>query len=149
MQKVLSCILFVFIGISNSSAQLTVNPGATGLTLVNTILGTGVTASNITVNGAPAASRGIFTCPAGCNIGLSNGILLTSGSAAIAAQPNTGTGQGYDNGGPGDADLNTLTTGATLDANVLEFDFSTASDTVTFNYVFASEEYSDYVSAQY
>ncbi len=149
MQKVLSCILFVFIGISNSSAQLTVTPGATGATLVSTILGTGVTSSNITVNGAPAASRGTFTCTGACNIGLTNGIILTSGNAAIAGQPNTGTGQGYDNGGTGDADLNTLTTGPTLDACVLEFDFSTASDTVTFNYTFASEEYSDYVGLQF
>jgi hypothetical protein len=128
------------------SGQLSVTPGSSPSVLVNTILGSGVTASNITYTGAAHAS-GTFTCGGGCNIGFANGILLTSGSATVAALPNTNTGEGQDNGlAVTDAQLNTLTTGQTQDVCKLEFDFSVASDSVAFNYIFASEEYNDYVN---
>ena len=61
----------------------------------------------------------------------------------------------------GDADLLTIansvpglinqsfTVSATQDAAILEFDFVPSSDTVRFNYVFASEEYLDFVNSNY
>jgi gliding motility-associated-like protein len=129
---------------SNTFGQLAVTQGVVPATLVNTILGAGVQVSNITYTGAVAA-RGTFTCGGGCNVGFTSGILLTSGSASIAGAVNTGTGQGQDNGlGTTDPLLNTLTTGQTQDVCVLEFDFSVASDSVAFRYIFASDEYSDY-----
>ena len=61
----------------------------------------------------------------------------------------------------GDADLLTIansvpglinqsfTVSATQDAAILEFDFVPSSDTVRFNYVFASEEYLNFVNSNY
>ena len=43
----------------------------------------------------------------------------------------------------------TFTVSSTEDAAILEFDFVPSSDTVTFNYVFASEEYLDFVNSSY
>lgn len=149
MKKIVLLALLSCSQITLLKAQLTVNPGINAFQLANAVAGTGVIVTNATVNSVPANSRGTFTCNGTCNIGLPSGIILTSGSATLAGQPNTGTGQGYDNNAAGDASLNVLTTGGTLDACVLEFDFVVASDSLVFNYVFASEEYSDYVNLQF
>ena len=45
----------------------------------------------------------------------------------------------------GDADLDDLINGSTFDAVVLEFDFIPQGDTVEFQYIFASEEYPEFV----
>ncbi|MFI5218599.1 MAG: choice-of-anchor L domain-containing protein, partial [Bacteroidia bacterium] len=129
--------------------QLNVTPSVPPTTLVNLLLGTGVTPSNITTNGATPSSQGSFTCGGGCNIGFGDGIIITSGSAAVAANPNTGTGQGAAINNLGDAQLQPLTTNPVHDASTLEFDFFVASDSVRFNYIFASDEYSDFTNSPY
>jgi len=48
-------------------------------------------------------------------------------------------------GGAGDTDLDALGFGTTLDAAVLEFEFESAGGDLFFNYVFASEEYNEFV----
>ncbi len=63
------------------------------------------------------------------------------------AGTNCENGMSVDNGEPGDADLNTIVGegNITNDAAVLEFDFVPTSSTISFQYVFASEEYTDFV----
>ncbi len=146
MKKILFIFLISFFGFNNLFAQLTVNTSATPADLVNAIAAGGIAVSNISYTGAQVAS-GTFLCPGGCNLGISGGILLTSGSASVATLPNTQSGQGQDNGlAATDSLLNTLTTGQTQDVTILEFDFIAVSDTAEFNYIFASEEYSDYAN---
>ncbi|MEP7169494.1 MAG: choice-of-anchor L domain-containing protein, partial [Bacteroidota bacterium] len=148
MKKIYLLFGIIFSISANVFAQLSVVSSLPADTLVAKILGTGVTVSNITYNGAAVAS-GTFTWGASGNGGFANGIILTSGSASVAANPNTGTGQGQSNNLGGDPQLTTLTTGTTLDATVLEFDFSVASDSVAFNYIFASDEYDDFVGSSF
>lgn len=148
MKKIflLTAILF---SITNVFSQLTVNTAFTPAQLVNTIVGPGVSVSNVTVNAAPASSRGKFTCGGGCNVGFASGIILTCGGATIAQPPNPSSGQGaaFPTSGITDPDLSALTPGLVHeDASVLEFDFSVASDSVAFRYIFASDEYSDYAN---
>ena len=45
--------------------------------------------------------------------------------------------------------MNGLVGGSTQDANVLEFEFSTTGGDLFFNYVFASEEYNEYVDSEF
>ena len=55
-----------------------------------------------------------------------------------------------DNGLSGDSDLNNLVPNYnTYDATILEFDFTTKGGNVSFNYVFASEEYIEYTNTEY
>lgn len=133
----------------NSNAQLTITSNQTYTQLTNAITGGGVVVSNITGKG-PASSQGLFTCTGACNVGLSSGIILTSGDALIAAQANTNTGQGaWFPVSTGDPQLQSITTGPVFDASMIEFDFIAASDSIQFNYIFASEEYNDYANASY
>jgi gliding motility-associated-like protein len=80
---------------------------------------------------------------------IETGIILSSGSIYNAEGPNEATGTSTATGGPGDPDL-ALISGTTMnDCAVLEFDFTPDQDSVRFQYVFASEEYCDYVGSPF
>jgi gliding motility-associated-like protein len=116
----------------------------------NVLLGSGVTVSNIQFNGIPAnlvqTSVGAFNDPAG-NVGLTSGFIMGSGDVQMAAQPNTGTGStlGGTNAQGVDPDLQSITANQIFDECVIEFDFVPSGDTISFRYVFGSEEYPEYV----
>lgn len=115
--------------------------------LVTTLLGSGVTASNITYTGAAPAS-GTFAGGTGI-IGFESGVVLTSGSASNVIGPNTSDDKTTANLQPGDPDLNAVSGKTTLDASVLEFDFVPTKSPVFFNYVFGSDEYNEYVNTPF
>jgi gliding motility-associated-like protein len=143
---IMTILLLVF-SAGRSSAQLTVSGAMTPAQLVqNVLLGPGVTVMNITYNGAPAAT-GSFN-GAASNIGLANGMLLTCGNISNAPGPNNLTGASTSNNLPGDPDLDGIMAPTlSYDATILEFDFIPTGDSVKFRYVFASEEYMEYVSS--
>ncbi|MCS7073506.1 MAG: choice-of-anchor L domain-containing protein, partial [Bacteroidia bacterium] len=129
-------------------AQITVNTSFTPAQLVqNVFLGQGVSATNVTYNGAPVAI-GFFN-GANSNLGLNSGIILSTGDVNFAPGPNNQTGAGIDNNRPGDPQLNAISNGTTEDAAVLEFDFVPITDTIQFRYVFASEEYPEFAPPNY
>lgn len=143
-----SSILLLVCHSSQTKAQLTVSSAPTITQLVqNILLGSGVSASNITYSGSTTA-RGSFTCAGACNVGIGNGVLITSGGISTAVGVNNSSGAGVDNAAGSDPDLNALhpTGSGQQDAAVIEFDFMVATDSVRFNYVWASEEYHDYVN---
>jgi hypothetical protein len=116
--------------------------------LVQSLLGPGVTASNVAFNGAPI-SAGTFQGGTGI-VGVDYGIVLSSGNIASVIGPNMSDSTSTVTGTPGDPQLNALTTSPTFDACTLEFDFScpTASQ-ISFQYVFSSEEYNEYVASMF
>jgi gliding motility-associated-like protein len=146
----LVCSILLLIGI-RANAQITVNTAMTPAQLVqNVLLGSGVQVSNVTfVGNADYKSQFQGTS----NIGMTDGVLLTTGSASVAVGPNNETSESAGGGTGGDADLNNIIglTGSagTHDVAVLEFDFIPSSDTISFNYVFASEEYPEYVCSDF
>jgi hypothetical protein len=133
-----------------TNAQLQVNSSVTANALANQIVGTGVTISNVNLDCAPGA-YGVFTNGNTTNIGLTNGILLTTGSANDAIGPNTDGGTTVNNPSAynGNAGLDPLTPWSIQDACALSFDFVAESDFITVQYVFASEEYNEYVCSQF
>ena len=82
-------------------------------------------------------------------------LVLTSGNLSTAASSvNEFDGKTGDNGEPGDPDLEALVNNGSLygsyDASIIEFDIeSTVAVTATFEYVFASEEYNEYVDSEF
>lgn len=116
--------------------------------LVNVLLGSGVTVSNVTYTGA-TVTAGTFTGGTGI-IGFEGGIILSSGSIHNVVGPNTSDWITALNGLAGDADLNKLIPGfSTFDATVLEFDFVPDNNVISFQYVFASDEYNEYVNTSF
>ncbi len=133
-------------GLVTSTAQ-----SPTGL-VQNVLLGPGVTVSNISYNGA-AVAIGSFD-GSNCNVGLASGIIMTTGTVLAGPNgphgPNNQENSGLDNGTPGFGLLSNIVGNTpTHNAAILEFDFVPYSDTVSFNYVFGSEEYPEYVGTAF
>ena len=116
--------------------------------LVRAILGPGVTFFNVTFTGV-TNSAGVFTDNAAV-FGITNGIVLSSGSIDNIKGPNLAEDITQDNAAPGDPDLDILSAPyPTLDATVLEFDFVPSKNTVTFEYVFTSDEYNEWANTPF
>lgn len=115
--------------------------------LAAALVGPGVLIANATHSGAPAAA-GTFSGGAS-SIGFDTGVLLASGAIADATGPNTADSTGSAYGLPGDAALSSLAGVPTFDASILAFDFTPNADTVFFQYVFASEEYNEFVNTNF
>ena len=119
--------------------------------LVNHLVGTGITVSNVEFTGEDVAA-GKFSGGTGI-IGFEEGIVLSTGNAPDVVGPNNDNAS-TASGQPGDDDLGILSgedpTDAGFpdnnDAAVLEFDFVPAADSLNFRYVFASEEYIESVN---
>lgn len=130
----------------NGSGSIGISQILTPTQLVSDVfLGDCLTASNIQFTGSTAA---IGTFTNGWRLGINSGIVLTTGSAGLAIGPNVWADEGMDNLLPGNSLLTNLVGAPTYDATVLQFTFVPQSDQVTFTYVFASEEYPEYVCAQ-
>ena len=154
-------LILSFVIISRfASAQLVTNTTLTPTQLVqNVLLGPGITASNVSFTGYSNAI-GSFNITGISNLGLTNGVVMTTGSvlqtdphpnAAIGTPdgpqgPNANTGSGFDNTQPGNTYLTNVAGATTFNAAILEFDFIPQSDTVKFRYVFGTDEYMEYVS---
>jgi len=122
----------------------------------NVLLGSGVSASNITFNGSAASSVNLqcgYFDSNGSYIDLESGIILSTGnvigvdfigdSVMVGEQTTIGT----TNGQGGDNDLELLSGEVINDQAILEFDFIPTGDTLRFNYIFGSEEYPEYVNS--
>ncbi len=149
MLRALIHIALIFFPIS-IFGQLTTSTAMSPAQLVqNVLLGSGVTVSNIQFTGSGGAI-GSFNAT-GTNLGIINGVLLTTGTVMNTGEgphgPNNKPNAGIDNGAPGSPLLSSVIGGSpTYNASILEFDFIPYSDTVRFKYVFASEEYPEYVN---
>jgi hypothetical protein len=115
--------------------------------LAQTLVSSSFPVSNATFTGANDAG-GTFTGGTQA-IGFDSGIVLSTGNIASVVGPNKSTNTTTQNGTPGDADLSQLTTFPTYDAAVLQFDFVPSTPTISFSYVFSSEEYNEFVNSNF
>ena len=109
---------------SANAVVVTTNNNASAL--ANAMAGPGITILNPILSAAGPAATAIFAN--GGNIGFDKGVLLTTGRASCAVGPNASSSCS----GPGAS-------------TSLRFDFISATGNVFFNYVFASEEYNEFV----
>lgn len=138
MKNIILVLFTILTGIYSTAQITTTTPNITPVQAVQDILvGAGVNAFNITYNG--------------------------SGPDANVQQPNvqefdaTNTGFPLNQGvlmttdGPNlnDPDLNTLTGGSYTNGAIIEFDFVPSGDTLSFNYIFASTEYTSYTCSNF
>lgn len=117
---------------------------------------TPATVVNVADIRCPSGAYGTFAYADENNpLGLQKGILLTSGSTNLAFGPNTTIdNNGVENQAPGDRDLDTLSNQSgnflqSFDACVIELDVFVATDELTFEYTFGSEEYPLYVETEF
>jgi gliding motility-associated-like protein len=144
-------IILIFFGVLfnvSVSQNITVNQTFTAQQLIENILVNSgcVSVSNFSASGgnfsAGEMSFGYFNAN-GSVFPFQEGIVLSTGKLSSVIGPNTnfsdsGIGMGWN----GDSDLNTaLSLSNTFNATVLEFDFIPNANTISFDYIFASEQY--------
>lgn len=105
--------------------------------------------SNIAAIGNEAISIGQYYNGSGV-IGIEDGIILSTGDIELAHGPNNNNESGIPfNALSNDPDLSQLATDTLFDVTGIEFDFVPIDEWVTFRYVFASEEYCEYVTTAF
>jgi PKD repeat protein len=158
----LAFVLVFAIGVQHAEAQLQVTPaneidGWTADSLVrNVLMSGGVSISNVRFNGfdddLDCDNIGVFqTGATPTNLGIERGLIIATGNVRIAEGPNdnpeaneTSSCSTYS-----DNSLEQLATSLVYDVAVLEFDFVPWDSVISFNYVFASEEYPEYVGEEF
>jgi hypothetical protein len=135
---------------SPSTGTLSINTTLTASQLAEKIMaGSGVSVVPNTASyvGASYASGG-FEGGKSAGLPLDEGAILTTGDANLAIGPNDDSFATAENGLSGDVDLDNLIVNdpLTLDASVLTFQVvSSTPITFTFRFVFASDEYPEFV----
>ena len=88
-------------------------------------------------------SYGFFDA-SGTSFPFNSGLVLSTGRLANTVGPNTTLSDDDATNWTGDSDLETiLNEPNTINATIIEFDFTTIADRVSFRYIFASEEYQE------
>jgi len=125
-------------------SQMSVTPNSTATALAQTITGSGVTVSSATLNcGANAAGTFTYT---GTNLGMTGGIILTTGAATDAANSGTYFASVQNGNTFNDPELVNIDPNATNDVCLLEFDFVPICSNINITFVFGSEEYPTFVN---
>jgi gliding motility-associated-like protein len=136
-------------------SQIDVDDTFTVEDLVNEVLlGEGVNAFNITYNGLPGDQATLQT---GTFDASGTTFLIDSGVVMASSVINTiNTGGGENNGfdfenfpDSSDVDLAAISGFPSRNACVIEFDFTVASDSVKFDYIFASAEYPGFTCSSF
>jgi gliding motility-associated-like protein len=165
INKRLLVILLLTVFHSTLEAQVTVTDSVSADELVQHLVGTGISYANPVLK-CDSTQSGTFHV-INSNLGIGDGIILTTGRAetdpatgtagangdqnAYFASAGIGSGVFNDpiNVRIGDTQLEALANKPTLDACILEFDFVPDGDSLLFNYVFGSEEYDTYSCSNY
>jgi hypothetical protein len=124
----LALAAFCAMGMGAANAVVVTNE-TNATALANAIVGTGVTISNAVLTTDTAAPSATFTGGA-ASVGFESGIVLTTGTTGCVAGPNN------DAGCTGDGSSTSL-----------RFDFTSTTGELFFRYVFASEEFNEFVNS--
>ncbi|MCX6230773.1 MAG: choice-of-anchor L domain-containing protein [Bacteroidetes bacterium] len=160
MKRTLLLVITAFL-LNHSYAQLTAaSSNYTNIELFvnNIFVGTGVSISNVTFNGSYGNNWNTFgsftTGLVQTNLGMNSGLLLATGGVSGAGGPNNSGGYtlAVSPTTPvmSDTDLLAIVDTSIFslkDAAILEFDFIPYADTISFNYVFGSDEYPEYINS--
>lgn len=160
MKKAILLIILLSVGFLTLRAQNNVTVQSLQNTHVDTILkyhlaGEGVELTNgrfnnqagiVTSNQIGSFNRNNYT-----QFPFETGLIMTTGACSVAAGPNSSaSASSTANVSYTDALLQQYNTGYTvMNSAALDFDFLAYADTFAFNYVFGSEEYPQFVCANY
>ena len=161
-RSVILALVLCVTGVSKVEAQLIVTPageipGWNADSLVrNVLMSGGVSISNVEFNGfsddLECDNIGVFeTGATPTNLGIARGLIFATGHVSVAVGPNEETEAAEDTNCSDfyDESLFGLVGDDINDVAVLAFDFVPWDSIVSFNYVFGSEEYPEYVGSQF
>jgi hypothetical protein len=160
LQRFVTGLAALIFALIPSVAYGNITMGMTPLpaTILSTLTGSNVTISNLvtkqgTIGGigkSIATFSGGLTGGAGSNIGIDTGVTLVTGDASFAPGPNTYINRSSTTvGSVTDADLTLVEAGAQFDTTSMTVDVVPQGNFLSIKYVFASEEYNEFVCTIY
>lgn len=133
-------------------SQITATQTSPNNAVYNVLVGSGVNAFGVTSLGSAPISIGTFSNGSAA-IGMNSGVYLSTANinqAGVSLSGPAASNFFSENlGAPGDPDLQAIVSNNTFDAAILQFYFIPAGDSIKFRYVFASEEYNEWVNSQF
>lgn len=150
MNFIRSIGLFVTILLAQVSfvnGQLLINSGGSAEELAELLSGQGIQIINPQIT-CPTGGWGTYTADV-ANFTGEEGLILATGQVTDAIGPNTSESTTTNFGAPGNALLTAVSGFSTNDACTFEFDIIPQGDTIRFDFVFASEEYQEYVGTSF
>lgn len=138
-----------------TGAELTYQTNASAMAMANTIFGAGVTVNGASYSG-PSSSSAIYSngqLSSGV-VPSNTGVIMSTGNAADFTQssgdPNRSAGTSTNTSGANNnAQFNAIAGTNTYDAVWLDVDFTPVGNMMTMSFVFASEEYPEYINSQF
>jgi gliding motility-associated-like protein len=149
--KTFNHFIFLFVSFTVLSQNVQVSSSAyTPQELIENVLINSACIENLVVTNVVGGdfnstekSYGYFDAT-GSSFPLQSGIVLSTGQLANVGGPNTSLSDDDASGWRGDSDLEMiLNESNTLNATLIEFNFSAPANQISFNYIFASEEYQE------
>lgn len=138
-----------------TGAELTYTTSATAMDMANAIFGDGVSVVSASYSGA-ASSSAVYSNGhlAPGVVPSSTGVILSTGRVSDFTQssgdPNRASGTSTNTTGvDNNAQFNTLAGATTYDASWLDVTFVPSGSMMTMRFVFASEEYPEYINSQF
>jgi len=138
-----------------TGAELTYQTNASALAMVNAIFGSGVTVNGASYSGPAASSAFYSNGQLSPGVVPSNtGVILSTGNVVDFTQsngdPNRSTGTSTNTtGANNNAQFNAIAGTSTYDAVWLDVDFTPTGSFMSMSFVFASEEYPEYINSQF
>jgi hypothetical protein len=150
MKNIFLCLAVYFLMITAAQAQIVTTVASDFNALVDSFVMTGVSVSNVQYTG-DSLSIGSFSDGTTSSLDIDHGIIMTTGSIPdVPIGSFVGNLASFTNWQPGDSLLDLLIPGySTNDASVLEFDLVPVGSVLQFEFVFASEEYPEWVGSQF
>jgi outer membrane protein OmpA-like peptidoglycan-associated protein len=155
MHRTSTILILIFYSSLLFGQTLKVDTAFTADYLVDKILvGKGIRVGNVEMTGL---KQSICYFEMDTNvIGMKSGLMLSTGNVFNIAKENTSPGTSgiswdykKNKRYKSDKDLNRICKGRTCDQIILEFDFVPFNNNISFNFSFASEEYTEYVGSQF
>lgn len=148
------CLCATFLGVAQN-ISVTSAVGQSPNTLINERLaGDGVFLSNGKFNNSQSniqtAQIGTFNRSGFTTFPFQSGIIMTTGNVNVAPGPND-SGSSSQPISPiyTDSQMSSIASGTITNCSVLDFDFVALADTFAFDYIFASEEYPEFVCSSF
>ncbi len=138
-----------------TGAELNYNINASAITMANTIFGQGVTVVGASYTGASSSSAVYSNGQLAPGVvPATTGVILSTGDVRSFTQssgdPNRSTGTSTNTTGiDNNSQFNSIAGARTFDAAWLDVDFIPTGNTLTMQFVFASEEYPEYVNSSF
>lgn len=148
MKKLLLSLILIA-SVFSSKAQFSVDSISNQISAVEDLfLANGVFVNNIAFIG-DSAQLGWLTDGDSIALGINDGLVLSTGIAASVSNGSNLSGGQWNSGIVQNADLSALTGFPTFDLAQLDFDFIATGDSMTFQFIFGSNEYPEFVGTNF